>query len=170
MTGLKPAKRVSYTFDMGDAGDMDPHYLRKTAMAEHQGAVPFDRMNIMQQREIFHEMQFQKLKAIWIGRLAAIGNLQLQRLETWIDVEECYCPVGCCRLVETVFGLLGPFQQQAPWKVEVVGWKNEWEKDQILALMVSRGGMKQDTMSLVRKAKGELGDVISRERTGVSDR
>jgi hypothetical protein len=47
MTGLKPAKRVSYTFDMGDAGDMDPHYLRKTAMAEHQGAVPFDRMNIM---------------------------------------------------------------------------------------------------------------------------
>lgn len=72
---LKPARSVSCTFDMRDAGYMDPYQLHKTAVAEDHGDVPFEDMNVMHKREILHNMQEDILTAVWMGRCEAIGNL-----------------------------------------------------------------------------------------------
>jgi hypothetical protein len=138
--GLKPAKSVSYTFDMRDVGYIDPYHLRKAAERDQEDYELFEDMNAELQREALHEIQLDALEDVWRGRCETIRRLPLQKLQ--IDVEECYCPVGCCRLVETVFAMLGPFQEHAPSKIEVLGWKNKAEKDVIRKWMVDGGEMK----------------------------
>jgi hypothetical protein len=74
-----------------------------------------------------------------------------------IDIEQCYCPMGCCKGVEAVFGHLGSFEHGAPEEVEVLSWRNEEERRHILALMTNpdRGGMFEETITVVEKIKAE---------------
>jgi hypothetical protein len=146
---LKPAKSVSYAFDMRDAGYMDPYQLRKTALAEDHGEVPFENMTTVQQREILHDMQEEMLIGVWMGRCEAIGDLPLQKLQ--LDVEECYCPVGCCRKVGDVFTFLEACLTELPLYFEVLGWKNESEKNLISDLMASGGRFKRDDITFAGK-------------------
>lgn len=55
--------------------------------------------------------------------------LSLKRLQ--VDIEECYCPTGCCRQVQYAFKqgiMLGPWVKGQPGSIEISGWKDEAER------------------------------------------
>lgn len=58
------------------------------------------------------------------------AKTQLKHLQ--LDIEECYCPIGCCRHVEFACEYLrGDWKLAMPEVVEIVGWLDEAEKKQI---------------------------------------
>ena len=145
---MKPAKSVSYTFDWRDAGYLDPYLLRKDAADEYGGDRPFEELDALLQQVALHDIQRGALEQTWYRRCRVINSLPLRKLQ--IDIGECYCPMGCCRLVEFVFGRLCENKKAGPVNVEVLGWKNKDEKDEILALIAS-GRRTNLTVAFVKK-------------------
>ncbi|KAI1380089.1 hypothetical protein F4677DRAFT_462956 [Hypoxylon crocopeplum] len=68
---------------------------------------------------------------IWRDRINSIKDLALDRLH--IELDQCYCPLGCCRLVNNVLDALSHADHEKPWKfhpprvIEVTGWLDEGE-------------------------------------------
>ena len=55
-----------------------------------------------------HDSRLDALEEIWSERISVIKQcVGLTYLE--IDLEECYCPLGCCRVVHWVLDLIGRF-------------------------------------------------------------
>jgi len=135
-TTLKPARNISFAFDMLDYGYVSPALLRGDAMdnmsdEELENATPQDFRNAV------HEIQQSSIESTWQCRLELINEqLQLQKLQ--IDLEQCFCPVGCCRMVEFACGLVGPFTKGPPACLEILGHE-EKEMARILELLTSHG-------------------------------
>lgn len=138
------AKAVSYTFDMRDAGPVDPYYTREQYRFRHRqnGPTPFDNLSPPQQMQRLHDALDRQVERVWDDRCFLITRyLQLDRLQ--LDFEECYCALGCCRKVEYVCNQLryhaaftalcyrSPFRHGIVPVFEVVGFRDEAEKEMI---------------------------------------
>ena len=128
---IPPFRSVSYTFDMRDlhwdpwtaredVKDTDSDELEEFARSHNVHEVQFD----MQVR--VHSMVLTDLEALWDKRCEIIRR-KLRANFLQIDFEECYCPLGCCRFVENVCMMMGPFDNEFPETFEAVGVKDEAE-------------------------------------------
>ncbi|KAL8779732.1 MAG: hypothetical protein Q9213_006800 [Squamulea squamosa] len=98
-----PFQSLSFTFDMRDSSACvckDSHIVRRGVNQQsHQGC--FDVQLTQQQRlQLIHDLQRFALEGVWNARCLIIKDLDLRYLE--LDFEECYCPMGCCRMVDFV--------------------------------------------------------------------
>lgn len=65
----------------------------------------------------------------WTARILA---MDLDSLE--LDLGECFCPMHCCRLVESTINRLTPadrWYHGMPRTITIRGWLDEQEKDEI---------------------------------------
>ncbi|KAI1772220.1 hypothetical protein F4818DRAFT_444450 [Hypoxylon cercidicola] len=84
-----------------------------------------------------HELRRCRVVHAWRCHIWHFQAMELHRLQ--LCFRECYCPMGCCRLVRSVMAelegaerLLPPtWEPPFPKEVEVVGWWNEDEKELI---------------------------------------
>jgi hypothetical protein len=138
------AKAVSYTFDMRDAGPVDPYFAREHCRFPHRqdGPIPFDRLRPTEQMQRLHDALERQVERVWDDRCFLITRyLQLDRLQ--LDFEECYCALGCCRKVEYVCSQLryhaaftalcyrSPFRHSLLPVFEVMGFRDAAEKEMI---------------------------------------
>lgn len=128
---IPPFSRVSYTFDMRDAHwDMweireNLKVTEKDDIAEYAAANSPDASQFDMTQRLHMESKF-RIGSLWEKR-CEIMREKLVPMFLQIDVEECYCPLGCCRMVEDVFEAFGPFEKGSPPTVEVIGIKDEDE-------------------------------------------
>ncbi|KAI2617890.1 hypothetical protein GGR54DRAFT_607298 [Hypoxylon sp. NC1633] len=91
-------------------------------------------------RDSIHDVHVRNITDIWWFRMLNLQfNSQLDRLE--IDVSACYCPAGCCRLLEHAFAfkksqVIGFWFKAAPKIVEVIGCQDETERTIMLKSLV----------------------------------
>ncbi|KAI1657335.1 hypothetical protein F4813DRAFT_361099 [Daldinia decipiens] len=133
---------ISHTFDMRDdtwTNFQRSHKLRFQLGGEEDGedggeegvAAEFDSETYMRR---FHDSAMNELLSSWDDRVTDVQNMNLNRLQ--ISLEECYCSLGCCRLVNTVLDRLvnaisAKPRNIRPKVIEVYGWNNEAEKSVI---------------------------------------
>ncbi|CAJ2500420.1 Uu.00g032730.m01.CDS01 [Anthostomella pinea] len=102
------AKDLSYAFDMRDV-EIDPHEAREHVL----GLAVWDPEEAL---HAIHEYQRDKLMDGWIDRIEQLrADTSPRRLQ--VDLVDCYCPLGCCRIAGTVCSinlLLGEYIQ-LPW-------------------------------------------------------
>ncbi|KAI0835100.1 hypothetical protein F5Y06DRAFT_306460 [Hypoxylon sp. FL0890] len=128
---------LSFTFDMRHT-NFDPcfeRHLHDTRPDEN------DEMNTLPVApRIFlrrmHRRAMISLEHQWRNRVLFIKQFELDRLQ--LSFEECYCPMGCCRLAHRVARSLVPHNHLTQWKtrpprtIEVIGWNNDIEQQNII--------------------------------------
>ncbi|KAI2463540.1 hypothetical protein F4781DRAFT_416252 [Annulohypoxylon bovei var. microspora] len=75
-----------------------------------------------------HEESTDILLHEWKKQLFSFCKLPLRRLQ--LSFEECYCPMGCCRLVRLLMGELADLliaKSQFPKVIELITWKEDIE-------------------------------------------
>lgn len=139
---IPPAKDVSYAFDMRDyPSELNEYEQRGEAFDSIRDESDEDWPTItpLQMRERIHAMRKDNLFWQWESRCSIIRyHLALTRLQ--IDFEECYCPTGCCRMVDDVCQQLsGEWTKRAPLRIEIIGWEDDDEKQLISDRFVALG-------------------------------
>lgn len=131
------ARDLSYTFDMREGTRspgsdysgpaIDPQMVRDLALVEI-GNSPEKRVARL---EKIHDEHAGSLQDCWYAMAEALKEkTKLKRLQ--LDFEECYCPLGCCRLVDYVCSLLqDDWAIAVPEVIEVLGWVDDEEKNSI---------------------------------------
>lgn len=103
---IPPFKSLSLSFDQRDLRD-DPRWWRGF-LSPRDPSRPLDYLGpneypFVERMRLIHDLQKQELRSIWADRISIIQqHVKLRFLE--IDLEECYCPLGCCRMVDSVLG------------------------------------------------------------------
>ncbi|KAI1387192.1 uncharacterized protein F4822DRAFT_276256 [Hypoxylon trugodes] len=102
-----------------------------------------------------------KLVMKWDSRVRSIPFSYFKRLQ--LCFEECYCAMGCCRLVDEVLELFEEFMyvdperyESAPGMIEVTGWNNEQEKDEIHSSLMCLEGERSIDIRFIGKSKKEI--------------
>ncbi|KAI1480940.1 hypothetical protein F4774DRAFT_65317 [Daldinia eschscholtzii] len=145
-----PAVRdVSYTFDMrGIAFSPYPRsslILADPSLGDEPDPGPLDPARYMM---ALHDQARVDLLVSWNSNIfSSLKKLHLDRLE--LSFEECYCPIGCCRLVGNVLRMLSTtdFSKGPPKIIEITGWINEDEKEWIRKPLENLGG-KEDSVEV----------------------
>ncbi|KKY31535.1 hypothetical protein UCDDA912_g08498 [Diaporthe ampelina] len=84
---------VSYTFDMRDhPGDDYANLYRDFAIKD---SVDSRALSPAQALQALHDQKTLDLEVDWAERIDSIKRMTLDRLA--LDLQECYCAVGCCR-------------------------------------------------------------------------
>jgi len=127
---IPPFHSISYTFDMRDI-HWDPWEIRESVKELFKDEIAVYAMTHTK-RDIeadlgakIHVIAEARLAAVWEKR-CEIMRKKLAATFLQIDFEECYCALGCCRMVEEVCENLGPFQD-LPGNIEIIGLKDEDE-------------------------------------------
>lgn len=127
---VPPFKSMSYTFDMRDMHE-DAWILREVVKEMELGGPEkgdnFEKLDLSSEDIMsrIHNVGKVSLDDFWNMRCQLMrSQLALKFLQ--IDLEECYCPTGCCRMALDVCKWLGPFES-FPDKFEVIGVKNKAE-------------------------------------------
>lgn len=127
---IPPFYSVSYTFDMRDL-HLDPWEMTETIKNKHRPAIKKYALS-HSKREIQADMQERihslarfRLVLLWEQRCEIMCD-QLAATFLQIDLEECYCPLGCCRMVESLCGYIGTFEA-FPKQMEIIGLEDEEE-------------------------------------------
>ncbi|KAI0851165.1 hypothetical protein F5Y00DRAFT_259706 [Daldinia vernicosa] len=76
----------------------------------------------------FHDTMRRNLLESWNTVFYELRALRLERLE--LSFEECYCPFGCCRLVNEVLERLRLIENPST-VIEITGWYDEKERKMI---------------------------------------
>ena len=101
---IPPFKSLSLSFDQRDFTD-DPRIWVKF-LSRGNTTRPRDHLgpNVdpgVERMQFIHDLQKEELRSIWDDRMSIIQrHVKLRFLE--VDLEECYCPLGCCRMVDSV--------------------------------------------------------------------
>ncbi|KAI1077222.1 hypothetical protein F5B20DRAFT_552774 [Whalleya microplaca] len=113
-----------------------------------------------------HNWHYLWLRKIWKERMEFILDLRLDRLQ--ISLEECHCPMGCCRVVHRVVNfLVHPEWRVCPPKVtEIIGWENEDEKNMIKGRLELANGQTQMKIRFIGKSNEETMLDICRKMDG----
>ena len=138
---IPPFYSVSYTFDMRDVHwdpwtvrnevvEWDKEDLKDYAETHTPGEIRAD------MGERIHLGAKIMLDTVWDKR-CDIMRKKLTAEFLQIDLEECFCPLGCCRLVEEVCENVGPFDNGFPSTFEVVGVKDEEEAAIVKSVIAS---------------------------------
>ena len=112
---------ISYSFDMRHV-NVD-HYNTYRAIKEqydssHNGL--FDDLTPDLKSSALHDSQKDDILEAWEDMCETITErMTLKFLQ--LDFENCYCPVGCCRMLEDVCKCLVSFPNGFPKRVEVMG-------------------------------------------------
>ncbi|KAI1649166.1 uncharacterized protein F4817DRAFT_332013 [Daldinia loculata] len=122
---------ISHTFDMRDDTwtNFERSHVVRSQLYEEEGVdAEFDSKTYMRQ---FHDSAVNELLSSWDERMMDVQYMNLNRLQ--ISLEECYCSLGCCRLVNAVLDRLVDAVNAKPrniWPkvIEVCGWNDEAEK------------------------------------------
>ncbi|KAI1141245.1 hypothetical protein F5Y05DRAFT_371833 [Hypoxylon sp. FL0543] len=83
-----------------------------------------------------HRRYFSELKSKWGTMISRVKQLALDRLQ--LSFEECYCPMGCCRMVTLATSYIVPGNGATQWNdhppktIEIVGWDDEYERQYIV--------------------------------------
>ncbi|KAI1644654.1 uncharacterized protein F4817DRAFT_346368 [Daldinia loculata] len=125
---------VSFTFDMRNinASDQVEIYqerkehkeLSESSGNDNQESEPLQPSNYLIN---FHDTMRMDLLESWDTVFDEIRMLVPDRLE--LSFEECYCPLGCCRLVNEVIKRLRFCVP--PAVIEMIGWYDENERERI---------------------------------------
>ncbi|KAL8770776.1 MAG: hypothetical protein Q9209_003643 [Squamulea sp. 1 TL-2023] len=100
---IPPFQNISFTFDMRDssADSLADSYAFRKKMNQHHDRMYFDNDLTQKNRlRLIHNKQKKGLEDVWFARCLTIKKLDLRYLE--LDFEECYCPMGCCRMVQFI--------------------------------------------------------------------
>jgi hypothetical protein len=147
------ARAVSYAFDMRDAGYLDHFKIREVCRRDmKEDEDDFEHLSPLQKMQALHDYQLDIPRDLfWDDRCEFLSvNLRLQRLE--IDFEECYCPLGCCRMVDYVCEELQYPFREIPHRLDIIGWKDDAEKWMIqrrLTFSAAGSGIPAETIHLV---------------------
>ncbi|KAI8960973.1 hypothetical protein F5Y11DRAFT_367041 [Daldinia sp. FL1419] len=126
---------ISHTFDMREevCSNYNRRYETRFRPDEEEGIdaglTPMSYMNQL------HDDAKSDVLFAWGERVQDIKCMKLKRLQ--ISLEECYCGTGCCRLVDAVLDYLVDTEEIGPWDfgppkvIEVYGWNDEAEKNEI---------------------------------------
>lgn len=71
-----------------------------------------------------------------------------------IDVEECYCALGCCRMAEEVCEYLGPFDKFSG-DIEIIGLEDEDEAARVKKIVSFTNCMELDQI-VCKDARGNV--------------
>ena len=100
---------------------------------ERIGAIAgYDAMDETARRDYAHEHAREELLNIWVYMEAAVSdNLKSDLTYLEIDLTNCYCPLGCCRMLEGGYQML-PLRRGTPKQTVFNGIKNQAEEHEIL--------------------------------------
>ena len=124
-----PVNSLSIAFDIRQIDDTDSSEWKENMcrFLQQDSGINFDQLSRQERLNQVHEYRKERLQDRWVGNVNLIKlHLKMEFLQ--IDLEECYCPLGCCRLVDWICGLLGPFRKGFPGRFEVVGIKDKEEE------------------------------------------
>ncbi|OTA62220.1 hypothetical protein K449DRAFT_394979 [Hypoxylon sp. EC38] len=130
---------VSYTFDMRHI-KYDPYAIKYQGEDRHQEDHDPDDSDAeftvaCSLRYTIHERLRVEIVSQWRSDLGYFQLLALDRLQ--LSFDECYCPMGCCRLIkeatECFLGSYRPSRRKLrlPRVIEIIGWNDESEKQYI---------------------------------------
>lgn len=152
---------VSYTFDMREEGWSD-YYHRYSAPFrpdEEEGVAEGIIPEIFLQE--MHLTRKDSLASLWEERVQDLKSWALNRLQ--IDFEECYCGMGCCRMVDHIVDIMVNFDRVGPWTfmppkiIEILGWNDNIEKKMIReALETLSSDERLVEVRFVGKSKAEV--------------
>ncbi|KAI1799033.1 hypothetical protein F4811DRAFT_565919 [Daldinia bambusicola] len=133
-------RHVSYAFDMRGVTVRPYNFMqwrlssRLVTGEDHPQLEPATYLMNM------HNEAKHTLDGKWRGILANLSMMELDTLE--LSFEMCYCPMGCCRLVDEVLERFrtAEFGKGAPKAVEATGWKSEEEKERMRETLEGRVG------------------------------
>lgn len=131
---IPPCHSISYTFDMRDI-HWDPWEIRESVKDMFKDEIAVYAMTHTKRdiegdlAEKIHTIAEARLAATWEKR-CEIMRQKLAASFLQIDFEECYCALGCCRMVEDVCENLGPFLHR-PGNIEIIGLKDEDEATRV---------------------------------------
>ncbi|KAI0482948.1 hypothetical protein GGR56DRAFT_215989 [Xylariaceae sp. FL0804] len=136
----KHAKDVSFAFHKSDTSyyhgdrrsleDKEPEHFRDPLTA----------------REFLHNRGKEQLGDCWQSTCNYLQrSTALKRLQ--VDLTDCYCPLGCCRMVQELCGYLAfgrldygeerpeVWERQIPDTFEIIGWRDNEEKELIVRVL-----------------------------------
>jgi hypothetical protein len=133
---------VSYSFDMREEA-INPYDLRQGLIYNDPRAHGVGQSQAAAQKRI-HDYSVNFLEGSWettLGNLRAMTKLR--RLQ--IDLEECYCPLSCCRKVEYICdGLRLTWDIGPPETIEILGCENDAEKAMVKQKLRTLNGVTND--------------------------
>lgn len=125
-----PLNSVSFAFDMRDCAG-NPYTWRRDACAELPWMSDSLTETAAERLQAIHEKGRRALLELWEDRCHMIKHvMQLRYLQ--LDLEECFCPLGCCRLVYDVFDMLHTYSSVwAPLlqRLDIIGLATEEEAE-----------------------------------------
>jgi len=100
---------------------------------ERIGAIAgYDAMDETARRDYAHDHACEGLLDIWVYMVEALrDNLTSDLAYLEIDVTNCYCPLGCCRMLDGCYEML-PFRRGTPKQTVFNGVRNQAEEHEIL--------------------------------------
>lgn len=155
---IPPCHSISYTFDTRDI-HWDPWEIRETIKEAFKDELAVYAMTHTQRdieadlRQKIHAVAEMRLVEVWEKRCQIMGQ-KLVASFLQIDLEECYCALGCCRMAQVVSENLGPFQHR-PRLIEIVGLKDEDEATRVKDSMSSTNCMEADRI-VCKDAEGNV--------------
>ena len=107
-------------------------------------------------RSRIHEWKQDPLIELWQSRCEAItGMANLKRVQ--VDLEDCYCEDGCCRLVDVILAALGPWPVgMAPKVIEIMNWVDNGERDFIVHRLGEVGGVADSCIRFLERTNTKL--------------
>ena len=137
---------VSYSFDMRDVtgtpwlwkGTVNPDLNR---LSQNGHAMNNARLHDIHERCLW-ELQYSWRKRFY--KLRSYTKLRYLQL----DVEECFCPLGCCRITESVFALLREFRQiyaKPLERLDLIGLSSEEEMARAQKFLAQGQAVNDDT-------------------------
>lgn len=155
---IPPFQSVSYTFDMRDI-HWDPWEIRESVKDIFKDEIAVYAMTHTKRDieadlgERIHTIAEARLAAVWEKR-CEIMRKKLAAIFLQIDFEECYCALGCCRMVEEVSNNIGPFHN-LPGSFEIIGLRDEDEATRVKATISFTNYMEADRI-VCKDARGNV--------------
>ncbi|KAG7005479.1 hypothetical protein G7Y79_00019g046590 [Physcia stellaris] len=143
---IPPFKSISLSFDQRDL-KTDPRWWRGIS-SPRDPSPPLDYLgrnesSFVERMQSIHELQRQGLCLIWAARTSIIKRyVELKFLQ--IDLEECYCPLGCCRMVDSVLDSIGrrpnypKYLEESLEQLQIIGLASQKELEHARKTMEDR--------------------------------
>lgn len=129
MRTIPPVKKLDCAFDMRDVAENTSAMVQRMKAENRLDVVgdDFERLSRSEKAELLHRESFLDLLYVWTDKIDAFIVLDLDLLR--LDLSNCRCLSGCCRLGQGLLENLDFDQTYAeyPQRIEIIGALKEEE-------------------------------------------
>lgn len=156
-----PSRHLIRSLHLQVLPDFLPSEEHSSRMLEYWADPRFHQASTRERAQTIHDSYHEGCQAVWMSAGNVISHMEGLNVLS-LDVEQAFCPNGCCRMVRHVLRSLRDLRKKENFKINVSGELNNEEKIMILKWLGLSKGTTRKSKSNAARGKDD-GDVTMSE-------